>query len=256
VANAALDVALLLRPTHQAEQRREGIVADQRLVTLVQAAFATDEQLRRQRLGIVPPQLVGHAAEKGEGFNQAVQDGLGLLAGQGQGEGAVRVGPGRHQDRNQLPAVGEIDVDVAEVALQPLASIVVQRDKGLALPHALGQQVAPHPLVRAAVGMFVTEAAKDFGGGVALLARRLFIVFEDGVDDGFEGIENGRHRPSLVGVRIGMGEDVADFASGVMKASRQFADAHLFLAMGLSNACIFVHVNHPPPPVAGTAVGQ
>jgi hypothetical protein len=72
VANAALDVALLLWPTHQAEQRREGIVADQDLVTLVQAPLAAGEQLRRHRLGIVPPQFVGHTAEKGEGFDQAM----------------------------------------------------------------------------------------------------------------------------------------------------------------------------------------
>jgi hypothetical protein len=145
---------------------------------------------------------------------------------------------------------------MAEVALQPLAGIVVQRDKGLTSPDALVQQVASHTLVRTAVAMFVAEAAKDFGGRVALLTGRLFIVFEDGVDEGFEGIENGRHRPSLVGFGFGMGEDVADFASGVMKASRQFADAHLFLAIGLSNACIFVHVDHPSPLVAGTAVRQ
>jgi hypothetical protein len=100
VANAALDVSLLLRPSHQTEQRREGIVTNQGLVTLVQPAIAANKQLQRHRLGIVPPQLVGHAAKKGEGFDQAVQDGLGLLAGQGQGEGAVGVGPCRHEDRD------------------------------------------------------------------------------------------------------------------------------------------------------------
>lgn len=138
MANAALDVPFFLRPPHQAEQRRESIVTDQGLVTLVQPAFATGQQLGRYRLGIVPPQLMRHAAKEGEGFDQAVQDGLGLLAGQSQGEGAVRVSPGRHQHGNQLSAVGEIDVDVAEVALQPLAGIVVQRDEGLAVLDALG----------------------------------------------------------------------------------------------------------------------
>ena len=256
MTNAALDVALLLRPTHQAEQRREGIVADQRLITLVQAAFAAGEQLRRHRLRVVPPQLVRHAAEKGKGFDQAVQDGLGAFRWQGQGERAIRVGPRRHQDRDQTPAVGEINVNMAEVALQPLAGIVVQRDKGLASPDALGQQVASHPLVGAAIALFVTETAKDFGGRVALLAGRLLILFEDSVDDGLEGIKDGGQGPSLVGLGFGVSEDLPYFASGVMKASRQFADAHLFLAIGLSNACIFVHVNHPPPPVAGTALLQ
>lgn len=138
MANATLDVPFFLRPPHQAEQRRESIVADQGLVTLVQPAFAAGQQLGRYRLGIVPPQLMRHAAKEGEGFDQAVQDGLGLLAGQSQGEGAVRVSPGCHQHGNQLSAVGEIDVDVAEVALQPLAGIVVQRDEGLAVLDALG----------------------------------------------------------------------------------------------------------------------
>ena len=256
MANTALDVALLLRPTHQAEQRREGIVTDQDLVTLVQPSFATDEQLRRHRLGIVPPQLMRHAAEKGEGFDQTVQDGLGLLAGQGQGEGAVGVGPGRQEDRDETPALGEIDVDVTEVALQPLTGIVVQRDEGLALLRASGQQVQPYPLVRAAIAMLVAEAAKDFGGGVPLLAGCLFIRLEDGVDDGLEGIEDGDERPSLVGFGFRLGEDFPDFASGVVKASRQLTDAQVFLVIGLSNACVLFHVDHPPPPVAGTALPQ
>lgn len=256
MANAALDVSLLLRPAHQTEQRREGIVTDQSLITLVQPAFAADKQLRRHRFGIVPPQLVGHAAIEGEGFDQAVQDGLGLLAGQGQGEGAVRVGPGRHQDRDETPAIGEIDVDVAEVALQPLAGIVVEGDKGLVLTHALGQDVPTYPLVGATIAVFVAEAAKDFSGGMALLTWRLFIAGEDGVDDRLEGIKHRRQWPTLIGFGFGVDEDVANLASGVVKASRQLPDAHVFLAIGLSNACVLFHVDHPPPPVAGPALLQ
>lgn len=256
MANAALDVSLLLRPTHQAEQRREGIVTNQGLVTLVQPAVATDEQLWRHRLGIVPPQLVGNTAEKGEGFDQAMQDGLGLLAGQGQGEGAVGVGPRRHQDWDRTPAVGEIDVNVTEVALQPLAGVVVQRDERLALRHALGQEVEPHALVGAVIGVLVAEATIDLSGGVALLAGRVLIRLEDGVDDGLEGIEHRWQGPSLVGFGLGMGEDVADLASGVVKASRQLTDAQVFLVIGLSNACVLFHGDHPPPPVAGAALLQ
>lgn len=185
-----------------------------------------------------------------------MQDGLGLLAGQGQGERAVGVSPRRHQDRDETPLLGEIDVNVAEVALQPLAGIVVQRNEGLALLHALGQQIQPYPLVGAAIAMLVAETAKDFGGGVTLLAWRLLIAGEDGVDKGLEGIKDGGQRPSLVGFGFGVGEDFADLATGMMKASRQLTDAQVFLAMGLSNACILFHVDHPPPPVAGTALLQ
>jgi hypothetical protein len=253
VADTTLDVPLLLRPAHQTEQGRERIVTDQGLITLVQPPLAAHEQLRRHRLGIVPPQLMGHAAEKAEGFDQAMQDGLGPLAGQGQGEGAIGVSPGRHQDRDQTPAVGEINVNVTEVALQPLAGIVVQRDEGLAFAHALGQEVEPDPLIRAAIAVFVAEAAKDFGGGMALFAWRLLIGLPDGVDEGLEGIEDRRQGPSLVGLGLGMGEDVADFASRVVKASCQLADAQVFLVIGLANAGILLHGDHPPPPVAGTA---
>jgi hypothetical protein len=155
-----------------------------------------------------------------------------------------------------MSALGEIDPDVTEVALQPLAGIVVQRDEGLALPHALGQDVAPHPLVGTVIAVFIAEAAKDFGGGVPLLAWRLLIGGKDGVDERFERIEDRRQGPTLIAFGFGMGEDFADLASGVMKASRQLTDAQVLLVIGLSNACVFFHVDHPPPPVAGAALLQ
>ena len=133
VADAALDVRLLLRPAHQAEPRRERIVTGQRLVAVVEPALPADEHLRRHRARVVPPEFVRHTAEEGEGFDQAVQDRLGALARQSQGEGAIGVAPG-HQQHGDLPAtVGKVDVDVAEVGFEPLAGVVVERDKRLAL---------------------------------------------------------------------------------------------------------------------------
>jgi hypothetical protein len=104
--------------------------------------------------------------------------------------------------------------------------------------------------------VFVAETAKDFGGGVALLAGRLLILFEDSVDDGLEGIDDRRQGAALIRFGFGVGEDFPDLASGVMKASCQLTDAQMFLSMGLSNACILFHGDHPPPPVAGTALPQ
>jgi hypothetical protein len=102
--------------------------------------------------------------------------------------------------------------------------------------------------------VFVAEAAKDFGGGMALLAWRLLILVADGVDEGLEGIEDRRQGASLVGFGFGVGEDVADLASGMVKASRQLPDAQVLLALGLSKACVLFHGDHPPPPVAGMAL--
>jgi hypothetical protein len=189
MAHPALDVSLLLRPAHQTEQRREGIVADQRLIALMELARAAREQVGRHRLGIVPPQLVRHAAEEAEGLDQALQDGLGTFARQRQREGAVGVGPGGHQHRNELPALGEINVDVAKVTFQPLTGIMVQGDKGLAAPSAR-EQVLPDPFVGAGKAVLVAKTAKDFCRGVTLLARRLFIVLDDGVDERLEGIKD------------------------------------------------------------------
>jgi hypothetical protein len=76
-------------------------------------------------LGVVPPEFVRHAAKEREGFNQTVENGFGAFAGQGQSEGAVGVRPRDHQDRNELAAHREIDVDVTEVRFQALARVVI-----------------------------------------------------------------------------------------------------------------------------------
>jgi len=212
MTDAALDVPLLLGPAHQTEQRREGVVADQRLVARVELSRPTREQVRRHRPRIVPPHFVRHAAEEAECLHQAMQDGFGSFRGQGQRERTVGVGPGGQQHGNQLPALGEINVDVAKVTFQALAGIVVQGDEGLALPGALGQ-VRAHAFVGAGKPVFVAEAAKDLGGGVTLLARRLLIVLHDGVDEGLERIQDRRQPAALVRFGLGVTEDLTDFAA-------------------------------------------
>jgi hypothetical protein len=249
VTHAPLDVRLLLRPTHQAEERLEGVVTDQGLVAVVETALAAGKQLRRDGLGVVPPYLTGHTVEEGKGFDQAVQDGLGALGRQGDREGTVGVGPGHQQHRDEAAAVGEIDVDVAEVGLQALARIVVERDERLALSPALGEEVEPDALIAAGVAVLVAQAAEDLGGGVLLLARGLLVGPKDGVDDRLEGIDDRGHGAALVGSGFRLGEDLADLAPRVVEPAGQLADAHVLQTVGLSNACVLVHGDHPPPPV-------
>jgi hypothetical protein len=124
-ADPALDARLLLRPPHQTEAGLEQVVTGQRLVAVVELPLAAHEQMRRDGLGVVPPEFVWHAAEEGEGFDQAVEDRFGAFAGQGQGKGAVGVRPGDHQHGNELAALREIDIDVTEVRFEALAGVVV-----------------------------------------------------------------------------------------------------------------------------------
>ncbi len=94
VPHAPLDAGLLLRPTHQTEQRLKGVVAAQRQVAVVELPLSTRKQLRGHGLGIVPPDFVRHATEEAEAFDQAVQNRLGPFRRQRHGEGTIRVGPG------------------------------------------------------------------------------------------------------------------------------------------------------------------
>src|SRR5207249_1695822 len=116
-------------------------------------------------------------------------------------------------------AVGEIDVDVAEVALQPLAGVVGQRDECLAVVLAVAGDVAADLVVAAGVGVLVAQAAVQLHGGVTLLGRGLLIGGEDGVDDGVHGAEDGGGRRLAAGVGPGLGlcEDLSHLGAGVME---------------------------------------
>jgi len=252
VPHAPLDVGLLLRLTHAAEKRLERVVAGQGLVTLVQLPLPADKDVRHHRFRIVPPHFTRHAAKEGEPLDHAVQDRLGTLARQGDGKRAVRVSPGQQQDRNLAAAIRELDVNMPEVSLQALARVVVQGDKGLALVTLLSGDVQPHAVVAAAIVVLGLQTAKDLGGGVPLLGRSLFIGMQDRVDDRLKRIDHRGERAALIRFGLGLAENLADLAAGMMKASRQLADAQLVHAMGAADTCIFVHSDHPPPPCNGT----
>ena len=68
-------------------------------------------------------------------------------------------------------AVGEVDVDVAEVGLEATAREVAQGDEGLAMSASVLEHVALDLGVAAGVAVLVAEAAEDLGGGVPLLGR-------------------------------------------------------------------------------------
>jgi hypothetical protein len=136
-------------------------------------------------------------------------------------------------------------VNVTEVGFEALARIVVERNEGLAVLALLAADVAADAVVAPWVVVLGLQAAKNLGGGVPLFTRGLFVGFQNGVDDRLEGIDNRRQRASLVRFGFRLGEDLADFAPRVMEPACQFANAHLVHAMSASDACVFVHLDHP-----------
>lgn len=90
-----------------------------------------------------------------------------------------------------MPApVGEVHVDVAEVALGTLAGIMVQRNEGLPAARLLPAQVETHSFLAALVTVFVAKSAKYLGGGVPLFTRRLLVRLQDGIDRRLERIKD------------------------------------------------------------------
>jgi hypothetical protein len=132
---------------------------------------------------------------------------------------------------------------------QTLARLVVERDESLRGRRVPAAHVVADALVAAGVAVFVAQPADQLGDRVLLLGRRRLVTAEDGIDDRLEGINHGRHGPAPVRLGLGLSEDLADLAARMVKAPRQLVDAHLVDAMGAANACVLVHLDHPPPPV-------
>lgn len=147
-------------------------------------------------------------------------------------------------------------MDVAEVGFEPLSGIVVERDERHALRPSLGPKVLPDALVAAGVSVFVAQAPKNFGDGVPLLGRRLLVGANNGVDEGFEGIDDRRHRLPLIRLGLRLPKDLPDLPPRMVELAGQLANAQPVDAMRLADACVLVHLDHPSPPVAGTLLKQ
>ena len=212
VADPAFHVRLLLRPSHHAETRLESVVTDQGLKTVVELTLPANEQVRHDGLGVVPPQLARHATEERERFDQAVQDGLGAFGRQCDGEGTVGIGPGRQQHGHLPATIRKIYVDVAEVTLQALTRIVIERDERLTLGAPFAKEVLPDALIAAGVSVLVAQAPEYLGNRVPLFARRFLVGVYDGVDDGFEAIDDRRHHSALVLLGLRLTEDLPNLA--------------------------------------------
>jgi len=75
--------------------------------------------------------------------------------------------------------VREVDVNVAEVALQPAARRMIQRHVRLALTLAMLRHETPHLVVPAGVTPLLAQPREDPHRRVTLLARRRLVLLRD-----------------------------------------------------------------------------
>ncbi len=157
-------------------------MSGQRGVPRVKPPLAPLKDQGCHRFGVVPPDSAGDAAEEVEGGDHAFEDGLGALERQRHDEGGVGVGPGRDEKGDEASAVGEVDVDVAEIGFESPAREVPQRDEGFLMSCPFPPQVALHLGVPASVVMLVAESPIHLGGGMPLFGRRGLVVDQDLID--------------------------------------------------------------------------
>src|SRR6266446_7547193 len=101
---------------------------------------------------------------------------------------------------------------MAEVALQPLAGLVVQRNECLTVIQSVRTHVAPDLSVAALVGVLVAQTPEQLHGRMTLLGRSVFVVAQNPVDDGVQPAEHWRGFWLAARVRFGLrvGEDSAN----------------------------------------------
>ncbi len=134
-------------------------------------------------LGLSHQTSLGTRPKNSKAVDHAFEDRLGAFEGERQHEGGVGVGPGRHEEGDQAPTVGEVDVDVSEIGLEPPTRQVSQGDERLPISTSVLEHVALHLGIPAAVAVLVAEPSEELGGGVPLLGRGGLVVDEDLVDD-------------------------------------------------------------------------
>ena len=220
-------------------------MAGERGVAGMGPALASLKDQGGDRLGVVPPDFLGYAAEELEGRGHSFEDRLGALEGEGQYEGIIRVGPGGDKKGDLASAVGEVDVDVAEIGFEALAGEMSQRDEGFLMSPLVLEQIALHLAVASGIAVLVAETTERLHGGVALLGGSVIVIDQNLVDDRLERAENlGRPIPGL-GCWIGfrMLQDMPDRGVREIVITGDLADG-LAIPTRPPNGAIIVHRKH------------
>ena len=179
-------VGLFVAARRHAAVRGEDIVTGHRRVSRLKLAFAPQQNRRGYGPRIVPPNLLGHGAKELESCDHSFKDRLGAFEGKGEHKRSVGVSPGRDQERYEPAAVGEIDVDVAEIGFEALTGEMSQRDNRFLMLASMLLNVALDLSIAATVIVLVAETAKELSGGVPLFGRGGLVVDQDLIDDSFD----------------------------------------------------------------------
>ena len=155
IVDAVFHIGLLVAPRRHTEAGIEAIVTGQGLVPPMQLTLAAFQNRRRHGLGIIPPDLPGHAPEERQALDHAGQDRFGAFARQRHGEAKATVAPRQQQDRDQLTPLREVHVDVPEIPLQPPAGRMRQGNERLAVVSTVPGDVAADLIVTAHVALFL-----------------------------------------------------------------------------------------------------
>ncbi len=196
-------------------------------------------------MGLSHQTSLGGAAEEVESCGHAFEDRLGALKRQGQNEGVIRVGPGGDEKGDLPPALGEIDVDVTEISLEPLAGKMPQRNERFALSTAMLEHITLHLGVAAAVAVLIAEATIHLRRGMPLLGRGGFIIDQDLVDDRRDGTQERSRAGSGPGGqwRFSMVEGMPNGFSRVIELSGDLPDGHA-IAPSSPNRAVVIHRKH------------
>jgi hypothetical protein len=244
--HAVLRVGLLVAPRREAEQRLEHVMARQRRVTRVEPAIPATQQLPRDTLRIVPPNLTRHATEELQPLDHPLQDRFGPFGGQRHRKRTVRVRPDQNQHRNRTAPLGKVHVNLAEVGFQTLTRIVGQRNERLSLALAQLTHVATHRVVAPRIAVLVAKPLEDPHGRVTLLRRSLRVTLQNGPDDPVKGAQL-RSRSFLtprVRPRLGVGQHLPNLPPGMMKRPSDRPNAHP-VTFRTSYPRVLVHREHP-----------
>lgn len=162
----------------------------------MQLTSATGQNHRGHRLGIIPPDLPGHAPEERQALNGAGQDRFGAFTRQRHGEAKATVAPRQQQDRDQLTPLRKVHVDVSEITLQTPARRMGQGNERLAMVSTVLGNVPTDLVIAAQVALFVPQPPIELRRRMPLFTGGLFIGGQNLIDQGLERTQPWR-RPSF-----------------------------------------------------------
>jgi hypothetical protein len=195
---------------------------------------------------MVVPDVLGHAAEEGEGFLVAFKEGLLTLVGEGHQEGSFGETETDHQELNLKGTPPHHHQGFTKIQLGVLARLISQgNEEGMDFGSVLADVLSYRGLTPREV-VFCDQAMIDPPGGMALLGGTSLVFPKPLVNEVEEGAQLGPGpglAPGIVGwSRISQGLSYG--ASVMMPLSGNLPDAFAFDEVGSPNLFPLIHLKH------------